>query len=93
MAYGDVDTTLRGRYLSEAAEMLCRVKEDVNIKRVMGKGGVSEVGDTQVLPFSRLEAVKAFLPDSILENWLQMPTKGFVLEITHQLQDMKCLEW
>lgn len=79
MAFDDVDTTFIGRYPSGAAEMLRRVKEDVNIRRVMDKGGLYEVEDTQVLPFSLLEAVTTFPPDSILEKLAAVANQGLCL--------------
>ena len=78
VAFDDVDTALRGRYLTEASEMLRSVHEDVASRLVMDNSAGQEDNDA-FSPLTRLEAVRTFLPDSILEKLAAIANQGLRL--------------
>ena len=67
--FDDVDSTLYGRYLEESKQMLLRVRDDIRTARLTASHRSStRTASHDGRAFTRLEAVRTFLPESLMEK-------------------------
>ena len=75
-----MDSTLYGRSLEESKQMLLRVRDDIRTARLTASHRSStRTASHDGSAFTRLEAIRTFLPESLMENLAAVANRGLRL--------------